>query len=124
MTDAPNMIIHDGLVAPGVLRVSPAALNYAREVIAAVTAAHGDGNMVMFDWVDLQTSRADPNGPLQVVRDFLDVGAISRSEIPADAIQTVDGVDFVIQIPLKTLQKSVQRLIDFDENAYARLVLK
>jgi hypothetical protein len=124
MTDTSNMIIHNGLVAPGVLAVAPAALNYAREVIEAVTAAHGDGNMVMFAWIDLQTSKTDPDGPLELVKDFLDVGAISRSQIPADAVQTVDGLDMAIQIPLAILQKSVQRLIDIDDNAFARLVLK
>lgn len=36
MTDAPNMIIHNGLVAPGVLAVSPAALKYVREFVEAV----------------------------------------------------------------------------------------
>jgi len=124
MTDAQNMIIHNGLVVPGVLAVSPAALNYAREVIEAVTAAHGDGNIVMFDWTDMMTFKTDPNAPLQVVKDFLSVGAIGRSEIPADAVQTVDGLDIVIQIPLAILQKSQQRLIDIDENAFAKLVLK
>jgi hypothetical protein len=66
----------------------------------------------------------DPDGPLQVVKDFLDLGAISRSQIPADAVQTIDGLDIVIQIPREILQKSVQRLIDIDENAFDRLVLK
>jgi hypothetical protein len=124
MTDAPNMIIHDGLVAPGVLRVSPDALNYARAFIETVTAAHGEGNIAIFGWADMCTFKTDPDGPTQVVKDFLDLGGISRSEIPADAVQTVDGFDFVIEIPLKVLQKSVQRLIDMDENAFARLVLK
>jgi hypothetical protein len=118
------MIIHDGLVVPGVLQVSPQALNYAREFVEAVTAAHGEGNIAMFAWIDLTTFKTDPNGPLQVVKDFLSVGAIGRGEIPADAIQTVDGLDLVIQLPLAVLQKSVQRLIDFDENAFDRLVLK
>ena len=124
MTDVPNMIIHDGLVAPGVLRLSTEALNYAREFVEAVTAAHGDGNIAMFVWVDLMTFKPDPAATTRVVKDFLDVGAIGRSEIPADAIQTVDGLDVVIQIPLAVLQKSVQRLIDVDENAFSKLVLK
>lgn len=54
----------------------------------------------------------------------MDLGAISRSQIPAGAVQTVDGLDIVIQIPLAILQKSEQRLIDVDEKAFARLVLK
>lgn len=70
------------------------------------------------------TFKPDPGAATQVVKDFLDVGAIGRSEIPADAIQTVDGLDLVIQIPLAVLQKSVQRLIDIDENAFSTLVLK
>ncbi len=96
MTDAANLIIHNEFVAPGVLRVSPAALNYAREFIEAVTAAHGAGNIAIFGWADMVTFKTDPNGPTQVVKDFLDLGGISRSEIPPDAIQTVDGFDFVI----------------------------
>ena len=124
MTDASNLIIHKEFVAPGVLRVSPAALNYAREFIEAVTAAHGDGNIAIFGWTDMVTFKTDPDGPLQIVKDFMDLGGISRSQIPADAIETVDGLDIVIQIPLKILQKSVQRLIDMDETAFAKLVLK
>jgi hypothetical protein len=124
MTDAPNMIIHNGLVAPGVLQLSPEVLNYARDFIEAVTAAHGPGNIAIFGWADMVTFKTDPNGPLQVVKDFLDLGAISRSEIPADAVQTVDGFDFVIELPLKILQESVQRLIDMDKDAFAKLILK
>ena len=119
-----NLIIHKEFVAPGVLRVSAEALNYAREFIQAVTAAHGDGYIAIYGWADMVTFKTDPDGPLQVVKDFMDLGAISRSEIPPDAIQTVDGLDIVIQIPLKILQESVERLIDFDKNAFARLVLK
>ena len=106
MPDAPTMIIHNGLVAPGVLAVSPAALKCAREFVEAVTAAHGEGNIAMFAWINLQTSKPDPNGPLEVVKDFLDVGAIGRSQIPPDAIQTVGGLDIVIQIPLAVLQRA------------------
>ena len=93
MTDASNMIIHNEFVAPGVLRPSPAALNYAREFIEAVTAAHGAGNLAIFGWTDMCTFKTDPDGPTQVVKDFLDLGGISRSQIPPDAIQTVDGLD-------------------------------
>jgi hypothetical protein len=124
MTDDSNLIIHKEFVAPGVLRVSPEALKYARDFIETVTAAHGDGYIAIFGWADMCTFKTDPNGPLQVVKDFMDLGAISRSEIPPDAIQTIDGVDFAIDSALKILQNSTQRLIDFDENAFARLVLK
>jgi hypothetical protein len=124
MTDGSNLIIHKEFVAPGVLRVSPAALKYARDFIETVTAAHGDGYIVIFGWADMVTFKTDPSGPTQVVKDFLDVGAISRNQIPSDAIQTVDGLDFAIDSALKILQKSVERLIDFDENAFDRLVLK
>jgi hypothetical protein len=118
------MIIHNGLVAPGVLRVSPEALNYARDFIKAVAAAHGPGNIAIFGWADMVTFKTDPDGSTQVVKDFLDLGAISRSEIPTDAIQTIDGFDFAIELPLKILQKSVERLIDMDKDAFAKLVLK
>ena len=78
MTDASNLIIHKEFVAPGVLRVSTAALNYAREFIEAVAAAHGDGNIAIFGWTDMCTFKTDPDGPTQVVKDLLDLGGISR----------------------------------------------
>jgi hypothetical protein len=124
MTDIPNLIIHEEFVAPGVLRVSAEALKYARDFIESVTAAHGDGHIAVFDWSTKVEYRTDPQAPLQTVYDCLGLGASSRSEIPPDAVQTVDGLDFAIELPLDVLQKSVQRLIDVDENAFFRLVLK
>src|ERR1043165_5344323 len=113
MTDDSNLIIHKEFVAPGVLRVSPEALKYARDFIETVTAAHGDGYIAIFGWADMVTFKTDPDGPLQVVKDFMDLGAIGRDQIPPGAIQNVDGVDFAIDSAVKILQNSVQRLIDF-----------
>ena|ERR1043165_4428200 len=124
MTDDSNLIIHKEFVAPGVLRVSPEALKYARDFIETVTAAHGDGYIAIFGWADMVTFKTEPNGPLQVVKDFIDLGAISRDQIPPDVIQTVDGVDFAIDTAPEILQRSVERLIDMDENAFAKLVLR
>lgn len=124
MTDIPNLIIDEEFAVPGVLRVSAEALTYARDFIESVTAAHGAGYIAVFDWSTKVEYRTDPQAPLQTVYDCLGVGASSRSEIPPDAIETIDGFDFAIEIPLEALQKSVQRLIDVDENAFFRLVLK
>jgi len=124
MTDAPNLIIHKEFVAPGVLRLSAEALKYARDFIESVTAAHGDGNIVVFDWSTKVEYRTDPDAELQTVYDCLGLGANHRSEIPPDAVQTVEGLDFAIVIPLDVLQKSLQRLIDVDENAFFRLALR
>jgi len=74
MTDDSNLIIHKEFVAPGVLRVSPAALKYARDFIETVTAAHGDGYIAIFGWADMVTFKTDPSAPTQVVKDFLDLG--------------------------------------------------
>ena len=49
MTNVPNLIIHDGLVAPGVLRVSTEALNYAREFVEAVTVMAMDRVFCLVD---------------------------------------------------------------------------
>jgi hypothetical protein len=124
MTDTSNLIIHNEFVSPGVLRVSAEALKYARDFIESVSAAHGDGYIAVFDWSTQVEYRPDPNAELHTVYDCLGLGASSRSEIPPDALQTVDGVDFAIAIPLEVLQKSVQRLIEVDENAFFRLALK
>jgi hypothetical protein len=124
MTDALNLMVHGDFVAPGVLRVSSQALKCARDFVESVSAAHGDGYIAVFDWSTKVEYRPDPNAELRTVYDCLGVGANHRSEIPADAVQTVDGLDFAITIPLKVLQKSEQRLIEVDENALFRLILK
>ena len=105
MTDAPNLIIHKDFVAPGVLRVSAEALKYARDFIELVTAAHGDGHIAVFDWSTKVEYRTDPQAPLQTVYDCLGLGADHRREIPPDAVQTVDGLDFAIVIPLDVSAK-------------------
>src|SRR5438477_6452746 len=124
MTDDSHLSIHHQFIVPGVLRVSAAALSDARHSIGTVTAAHGDGYIATCGWADMVTFKTDPSGPLQVVKDFLDLGASSRDQIPSDAIQTVDGLDFAIDSAPKILQRSVERLIDIDENAFDKLVLK
>jgi len=122
MSDVPNPI--DLYVPPGALRLSAEALKDAREFIDAVTAGHGQGHIVLFDWATSVTVTEQPGATPQPVNDCLMLGAILRSDVPPDAIQTVDGFDFAIMIPPGILQNSVQRLIDFDKNAYFKFVLR
>lgn len=44
--------------------------------------------------------------------------------MPQEVIHTVDGMEFAVELPREILQASVQRLIDFDKNAFFKLVLR
>jgi len=103
--------------------VSAAALRFARDFIAAVAVEHGDDFVATFDWSYSITFRSSPDATPESVDDCVMVGAIKRSDLPAAAIQTVDGVAFAINIPLEILQASVRRLIDIDDTRMFKLVL-
>jgi hypothetical protein len=54
----------------------------------------------------------------------LGVGASERSEIPADRIQVVDGVEFAVAIPKDICEGAPERLIDVAGDGSTKLVLK
>jgi hypothetical protein len=124
MTDHSKTLLESVFVTPGTLDVSAAALNYARDFIATVAAAHGDNYVATFDWSQSITARPTPDGTPEHVDDCLMLGAYERSDVPPEAIQTVDGVEFAIRMPDEVLQASVRRVIDLDKSFFFNFVLR
>ena len=46
------------------------------------------------------------------------------ASVPKEVIQRVDGVTFAVRIPKHVYDASAQRLIDFDETAFSKVVLR
>jgi len=124
MTDHDKRLLDGVYVIPGTIEVSAAALKYARDFIETVSAVHGDNFVATFDWSYSIAVRPTPDATPEPVDDCLMLGATQRSDLPPGVIQTVDGVEFAIIIPVEILQASVRRLIDFDKSRLFKLALR
>lgn len=110
---------------PGIVRVSPEALKMARDL--AFTARRSPqvrDPLVSFDWATSQTGRAGPNAPERDFGPGLMLGAGERADAPPAAIQSQAGLDFTIMIPREVYEKSRERLIDVDRDAFGGLTLR
>lgn len=108
----------------GVVKVSKAALELGRAVgIAGRRRLPGKDWVVQFHWYLSQRYRY-PGTDWVEEGPGLDVGASERTEIPADRIQVVDGVEFVVAIPKDICEAATERLIDVAEDGSTKLILK
>jgi hypothetical protein len=123
MTAIPHDPDH-GYTPPGVIQVSPAALQLARDFYETVKNMQGGNWLVVFDWATSVTKKLGPDQPSQDVPDGVMMGASKRHEVPAGFSQTVDGLEFAIQIPKEIWEKSAQRLIDLDKTQFFKLALR
>ncbi|TMI99416.1 MAG: hypothetical protein E6G97_22760 [Alphaproteobacteria bacterium] len=123
MFDGKNLLKTE-YVAPGAVKLSAAALQYARDFIRTVAAVHGDNYVAAFDWAQSVTIRRSPDTTPEPIEDCLMLGASERSDVPPESIHRVDGVEFVIELPSEILRASTQRVIDFDTSVMFKLVLR
>jgi hypothetical protein len=54
----------------------------------------------------------------------LDIVAYDRPDVPAEVVQQRDGIAFAANIPSRIYEASAERLIDVDETAFSKLVLR
>lgn len=109
---------------PGLIRLSPAALKFARDLAETVKVTQKGDWIVVFSWAHSISVRREPNAPLEDIGACLMLGASERHEIPPGVTQTVDGVEFAVQIPKEVWENSAQRLIDIDETLLFKLALR
>jgi hypothetical protein len=124
MTDPYDGLLENVFVLPGTIEVSAEALKYARAFIETVAAAHGDHYLATFEWSQSVSIRAAPDAPHEPVDDCLMLAAAERKDVPPEFIQTAEGVEFAIFIPVEILQASVQRVIDLDRSFFFKLALR
>ena len=110
---------------PGVIRVSPEALKMARDLDYTIRRMRQVGDpLVSFEWSTGRSARPSPDAPWQDLGPGLGLGAGERADVPAEAIQTVEGLDLAIKVPADIYERSRERLIDVDSNAFEGLALR
>lgn len=110
---------------PGVVSVSAAALALARdfdEDTRRVRSAHPW--VLAFDWADSRIVRMPKGGPRHELGPGLDLVAYEPADVPPDVVQTIDGLTFAVRIPSNIYERSRERLIDVDDAAPTKLVLR
>ena len=115
--------LDDGFTPPGIIRVSTSALQLARDFAQVIHTRSGDW-VAVFDWATDVTVRRGPKEPSEAIADCVMLGASQRHEVPREAIQAVNGLEFAIQIPKNIWETATQRLIDTDESIFFKLVLR
>jgi hypothetical protein len=124
MTNSSTNNSDDDFTSPGVIKVSVAALRFARDFNNVAKSKHRVDYVVAFDWAQSISIRRGPNEPLENIGACLMLGAYERRHIAPGFIQTVDGLEFAIKIPPNVWQKSAQRLIDVDAGQMFKLTLR
>lgn len=120
MTGQIRGMYKEEFTAPGIVRVSASALQYARETSPAVSSRY----VLTFDWAQSISVRQSADAPLEHIGACLMLAGYERREVPPAYIQRVDGLEFAIRIPTPVWQVSKQRLIDRDDSMPFQLALR
>jgi hypothetical protein len=110
---------------PGSIKISNDAWKLAREFDERVRRSRSYKEWVIsFNWGDSRSIRRRIDGPMEDVGPGLDIVAYDRADVPTEAVRRKDGIAFAIKIPSRIYEASIQRLIDVDETAFSKLVLR
>jgi hypothetical protein len=110
---------------PGEVTVSAAALELARKFDKAVRAVTSDRDwIVTFEWALNRRVRYRPDGPWKDMGPGVDLSTYARSDTPANVTQRVGELEFAIKVPKDIYEQTAERLIDVDETAFSKLVLR
>ena len=110
---------------PDAVKVSPAAWQIAREFDERVRRSGSYKEWVIsFSWGDSRSIRRRIEGPMENIGPGLDIVAYDRSHVPTEVVQQRDGIAFALNIPSRVYEASTERLIDVDETAFSKLVLR
>ncbi len=109
----------------GVLKVSQAALELGRGVVAAGrNALPGKDRVASFHSYLSQRYRDPGRTGWKRGRGSLPVRASVRRFRPPDRIEVADGLEFAIAIPKDICEAATERLIDVAEDGSMKLVLR
>jgi hypothetical protein len=114
----------DTFTSPGLLHVSKAALQFARDFRDAVQSGQAGDWIVVFDWAESVSLKRGADEPYEDIGACLTMGVYRRHEVPKEFVQRQDDVAFVVSIPENVWRASVGRLIDIDETKPFKLVLR
>ena len=114
----------DEFTMPGIVRVTAAALDYAREFSESIGASYGGRYVTTFDWAETIGVRENRDAPLQQLGPCLLLGGYERREVPSKFIQKAGRFEFSVKIPENIWKGSQERTIDVDDNKPFGLVLR
>lgn len=117
-------MLNEVFTAPGTVRVSAAALQFARDFSDSVGALRRGRYVTTFDWAQSISIRENADAPLEHIGACLTLGAYDRVEVPPAFIQKADDFEFAVRIPPEVWQESIQRVIDVDESLPFKLTLR
>jgi hypothetical protein len=108
----------------GVVRVSDAALQMAREFGGVSGAGPGGRRVATFDWAQTITISDRGGAPEREVGPCFILGAYEREDVPPDCIVRVGRFQYAIRMPREVLAQGAERLIDADESVPFGLVFR
>ena len=114
----------EGWVPPGAIKVSKAALKFARDFDHTVKSTQRGHWVVAFCWSTSVSIKRGPGEAYEEIGAGLGLGAFERHQVPPEFIQIQDGIELVIKVPAAIWENSRQRLIDFDETLLFKLALR
>ncbi|MBZ0139552.1 MAG: hypothetical protein K8H87_07205 [Pseudorhodoplanes sp.] len=124
MTDAANENADGDFIPPGTLRISDAALQFARDFCAEVGRSQSGNWVIVSGWASSISLKRAPDAPYEDFGACVVLEAGRRNEVPLDFIARQDGLDFAVAIPRFIWESRPQRLIDFDASQLFKLILR
>lgn len=124
MTDAANENADGDFIPPGTLRISDAALQFARDFCAEVGRSQSGNWVIVSGWASSISLKRAPDAPYEDFGACVVLEAGRRNEVPPDFIARQDGLDFAVAIPRFIWESRPQRLIDFDASQLFKLILR
>ncbi|HWF94709.1 MAG TPA: hypothetical protein VG291_07110 [Xanthobacteraceae bacterium] len=99
---------------PGTARLSESATAYVRKFLAASHREFGqDDAVASIFWVEEEQSKGPNDADWHRSGPGLSLGAYSRRQVPADVIQTIDGLEVILSAPDPSI--FVGKVIDFQD---------
>jgi len=105
-----------GIPPPGTVHLTESALSYARRFITAVRQQVGEEPIAAISWDNESAWKGPQDADWHKLGPGLSLGAFARRQVPADAIETIDGLKFVFYAPDPAI--FVGKMIDFADGKF------
>ena len=114
-----------GFARPGVVSISPTALELAKQYRNEIVRTKTPGDWVVcFDWATSRRARRPQTNEWFDLGAGFDLSSYERSKVPTEAVQVVDGLEFLVKISVGALRSSKRRLIETDTGVRTHLALR
>jgi hypothetical protein len=102
---------------PGTTRLSESAMSYVRKFLTTGRAATGqDDAVAAISWTEEQQWKGPNDADWHRVGAGLSLGAYPQRQVPADVIQTIDGLRIILSAPDPSI--FVGKVIDYQDGKF------